>query len=263
MLRLAGVGALAQFAIGCGGGAVSSNAATPSSAPGTPAREGESRLTARPGLANLTGEVRTGLQPLGLGHDEDALVYVPKGYTHQRAAPLAVLLHGAGGFARGGIELFLSDADAVGVVLLAITSREATWDLARSGAFGADVAFLDRALQLVFARFAIDPARVAIAGFSDGASYALSLGLTNGDLFTAIMAFSPGFFAPAEPVGLPRIFIAHGTQDIVLPIDQTSRLFAPQLREAGYAVEFVEFDGLHMVPDDVVADALEWWLGDG
>ena len=31
---------------------------------------------------------------------------------------------------------------------------------------------------------AVDPARIAVAGFSDGASYALSLGLTNGTLLT-------------------------------------------------------------------------------
>lgn len=31
------------------------------------------------------------------------------------------------------------------------------------------------------------------AGFSDGASYALSLGLPNGNLFSHIVAFSPGF----------------------------------------------------------------------
>jgi hypothetical protein len=30
--------------------------------------------------------------------------------------------------------------------------------------------------------------------------------------------------------------------------------------EAGYAVEYVEFDGLHSAPDDTVDDALDWWL---
>jgi phospholipase/carboxylesterase len=34
---------------------------------------------------------------------------------------------------------------------------------------------------------------VALGGFSDGASYALSLDLTNGDLFASLIAFSPGF----------------------------------------------------------------------
>jgi phospholipase/carboxylesterase len=210
-----------------------------------------------------SGDVATGLQALGLERDEDAILYVPKGYSHAQPAPLIVAFHGAGGDARGGIDLFLNDADANGVILLATRSRGASWDVTTGNGFGADVAFLDRALRIVFERYAIDPARIAAAGFSDGASYALSVGLTNGDLFGAIMAFSPGFSAPGAAHGRPRIFISHGTLDVVLPIDLTGRMIASQLREAGYAVELVEFDGLHLVPDEIVDAALAWWLGAG
>jgi poly(3-hydroxybutyrate) depolymerase len=42
----------------------------------------------------------------------------------------------------------------------------------------------------------VDPQRICVSGFSDGASYALSLGLANGDLFTHVAAFSPGFMRP-------------------------------------------------------------------
>jgi predicted esterase len=86
--------------------------------------------------------------------------------------------------------------------------------------------------------YAIDPARVAIGGFSDGASYALSLGLTNGDLFSHVLAFSPGFMAPAGQEGSPRIFVSHGTRDAVLPIDRCSRRIVPTLRRAGYDVAY-------------------------
>ncbi len=51
----------------------------------------------------------------------------------------------------------------------------------------------------------MDAGRVGIGGFSDGASYALSLGLTNGDLFTHVLAFSPGFMRPASQVGRPKV----------------------------------------------------------
>lgn len=61
----------------------------------------------------------------------------------------------------------------------------------RSG-FGPDVLYLNKALHHVFNRYSIDPSRLAVAGFSDGASYALSLGVANGDLFSHIIAFSPG-----------------------------------------------------------------------
>jgi phospholipase/carboxylesterase len=98
------------------------------------------------------------------------------------------------------------------------------------GREGPDIAFIDRALAQTFNRYAIDPSKVAIAGFSDGASYALSVGLTNGDLFTHVIAFSPGFMAPGAQVGRARLFISHGKTDNVLPIDHCSRVIVPQLQ---------------------------------
>jgi predicted esterase len=60
--------------------------------------------------------------------------------------------------------------------------------------------YLDQALQHVFETYSIDPGRVGLGGFSDGASYALSLGVANGDLFSHIIAFSPGFMRPPAQV---------------------------------------------------------------
>jgi phospholipase/carboxylesterase len=114
-------------------------------------------------------------------------------------------------------------------------------------------------LEQTFASYAVDPGHVAIGGFSDGASYALSLGLTNGDLFSHVLAFSPGFAAPAGQRGAPDLYVSHGTHDEVLPIDPCSRRLVPRLREAGYAVRYREFDGPHSVPREIVADALAWF----
>jgi phospholipase/carboxylesterase len=120
---------------------------------------------------------------------------------------------------------------------------------------------IDTALAQVFDRFTVDPRHLAVAGFSDGASYALSLGLTNGDLFSHVIGFSPGFAAPAEPVGQPKIFMTHGVDDRVLPIDQTSRRVAPRLQRAGYSLTYDEFSGGHVVPGDQARRALDWFLG--
>jgi predicted esterase len=114
----------------------------------------------------------------------------------------------------------------------------------------------------VFARYAVDPARVAVGGFSDGASYALSLGLANGDLFAGVIAFSPGFMAPPQRRGTPRIFISHGVRDEVLPIDTTSRELVPRLRREDYAVDYREFADGHVVPPDIAREAIGWLLGD-
>ena len=215
----------------------------------------QSRLSARPGIP--VEERRVGLFPLGLGRDRDGLLFVP-----DRAGgrlPLVVLLHGAGSSARRAIELLLRPAEQAGLVLLAVDARDATWDVLRGG-FGPDVSFLDAALAHSFARVDVDPGRVALAGFSDGASYALCLGLGNGDLFGHLVAFSPGFWFPADAAGRPRIFVSHGVDDAVLPIDRCSRRLVPALRSAGYDVLFREFAGGHTVPDDIARAAVDWML---
>ena len=189
---------------------------------------------------------------LGLEPGRDGLVSVPPGYRPDRPAPLVVMLHGAGSDAQNALGPFRGLADAAGLLLLAPESRGRT----RDGGYGPDVLFINRALEHVFARYAVDPSRVAVEGFSDGASYALGLGLTNGDLFGHVLAFSPGFVAPVRPHGMPPVFISHGTGDNVLPIARTSRRIVPRLREQGYQVHYVEFDGGHTVPAAIAEEAL-------
>jgi phospholipase/carboxylesterase len=222
---------------------------------GTPGPE-EGRLLARPGPPTET--VSPGLHALGIDRDRDAILLVPVGYQADQPAPFVLSLHGAGGDATSGLYPLRDLADEAGLILLSPASRQSTWDVIRGG-YGPDVALIDRALVAAFARCAVDPKLLAVAGFSDGASYALSLGITNGDVFKHVIAFSPGFMAPADQRGEPRIFISHGTKDQVLAIDRTSRRIAPQLLRAGYDVEYVEFDGPHTVPPGIARRALDWF----
>jgi phospholipase/carboxylesterase len=225
-------------------------------AAGPAAREG--RITVRPHPPTESG--RKGLQALGLDDRRDAWVYVPQRYDPGRVAPLILSLHGAGGQGRNHLGHLVPLADKYGLILLAPTSRQGSWDVIHGG-YGPDIAVLDRALEQTFNRYAVDPKQLAIEGFSDGASYALSVGLTNGDLFTCILAFSPGFMAPAAQRGRPRIFISHGTQDPVLGIDACSRRLVPQLERAGYDVRYVEFAGGHTVPERIAEEGIRFFLG--
>jgi len=220
----------------------------------------EGRLLARPGQRAQT--VSPGLHALGLEQglqESDALLYVPTGYRPEQPAPFVLSLHGAGGNAMAGLFPLEALADEAGLILLSPASRGRTWDVILGG-FGPDIDAIDRALATVFARCAIDPARMAVAGFSDGASYALSIGISNGDLFPNVIAFSPGFAAPGRAHGEPRFFVSHGTRDAVLPIDRTSRRVVPQLEEVGYEVDYREFDGPHTVPPEIAREALSWLL---
>jgi phospholipase/carboxylesterase len=199
---------------------------------------------------------KTGTRALGLHRRRDALLYIPESYNPSEPAPIVVSLHGAGGNEKNGIALLRAQAEASGVILLSPASRESTWD-AIASRIGVDIAFLDQALQRTFSICNTDPARTAIGGFSDGASYALTVGLANGDLFPYILAFSPGFMSPPSTAGRPHIFISHGMRDQVLPIEQCSRRIVPRLRSAGYQVDYHEFDGPHMVPRELANLAME------
>jgi phospholipase/carboxylesterase len=212
------------------------------------------RLHARPGR-NTSADAALGTAEL----DGGALLRVPPAAAAVAPLPLAVLFHGAGSSARAALGLLAGLADDAGLVLLAPQSRASTWDVIRGG-FGPDVARLDAQLAEVFATWRIDPARIALGGFSDGASYAVSLALGNGDMVTDVIAFSPGFAAPAARRGSPRLFVSHGTADAVLPIERCSRVLVPRLRQEGYDVTYSEFEGGHEVPAALARRSVEWLL---
>jgi predicted esterase len=215
------------------------------------------RLRARPARVEKTEHA--GRQALQLDATRDGLLYVPAGHRFDHPAPLVLMLHGAGGDAEGGLGLVRHLADEFGFLVLAPASRRKTWDVVYRS-YGADVAFIDRALEQTFARYAVAPQSVAIGGFSDGASYALSLGLTNGDLFTHVIAFSPGFMSPAGRQGKPRLFISHGVRDSVLPIERCSRRIAREIWSAGYELSYREFDGAHTIPPEIAREAFAWFV---
>jgi phospholipase/carboxylesterase len=217
------------------------------------------RLTARPLSTDHPADAARGVQPLGRGGRRDGLLLVPESYSRDSPAPLLVVLHGAGGEAGHMLGPVAERAQARGFLVLSPDSRGRTWDVIL-GSYGPDVTFIDEALGQVFARYAVNRDRVGIGGFSDGASYALSLGIVNGTLFSDVLAFSPGFAAPSEAHGLPQIFISHGVRDEVLPIERCSRRLVPRLRSAGYDVDYREFPDGHSVPEDMVDAALERFL---
>ena len=209
-------------------------------------------LGARPRKVT-SSSLRPGTSTVPLDNRRSGLLVVPDG----EISGLVVTLHGAGGQPAAAIRLFGQVADAVGLVLLAPASAGTTWAMLRRGP-DRDTPALDTALDDLFQAHPFDPARIAVAGFSDGASYALSLGLANGHLFPKVVAFSPGFEAADRYQGRPAFFITHGTRDEVLPISRTSRRVVPALRHNGYDVRYQEFDGGHVIPAELAVEAAEW-----
>jgi phospholipase/carboxylesterase len=215
------------------------------------------RIGARPGRSHADG-VR-GEQSLGLG-PRDGSLYVPETYDPRRPAPLLLALHGAGGSGARALRAMQPYSDRHGIIVVAPDSARRTWDLIAAEAVGPDVERIDAALGMAFERYAVDPNRLGVSGFSDGASYALTLGIANGDLFTHLIAYSPGFLRATAQVGQPRIFISHGDVDDVLPVRLCSRRIVPRLERAGYEVQYHEFAGGHDVPGEIAIEAVEWFV---
>src|SRR4051812_24394536 len=150
---------------------------------------GQGRLTVRASLAGGgTGAAvpPPGIEALRLGRSGRAWVRVPGTPERPAAAPVLVALHGAGGSASDMLALIGDVADRHGVLVLAPQSTRGTWDVILGG-YGPDVRLIDAALSALLAGYLVDPARLAICGFSDGASYAGSLGIANGDVFGHVL----------------------------------------------------------------------------
>ena len=245
-VRSLGIGLLASFAGPVVGRALHANERR--------SRQELGRLKTR--YRAPSDSLQPGLHALGLRRGRDGVLYLPPRYRKDSPITLVLLLHGAGGSGSGVSQRFRSYADDLGIGFVAPDSREISWD--RADRLTRDVAFIDEALAVAYRRVNTVPDRLRIAGFSDGASYALSVGLTNGDLFGRILALSPGFLDSAQERGKPAIYITHGVNDDILPIDRTSRRIVPLLQRAGYSVEYHEFDGKHATPPEVTRPAFEW-----
>jgi phospholipase/carboxylesterase len=219
---------------------------------------GSARLQARP--TKPKQRAQAGRRAFGLGGSRDGYLSVPRNYSPERPVPFILMLHGA----RGGsaaLTKFCESAAKEGIAVAVPESRGLTWDRIK-GSFGPDIAFLDRVLAETFDRVAVDPRRLAIAGFSDGGSYSLSVGLANGDLFSHVIAYSPEFVAAPIRYGKPPIFITHGMKDPVLSVNFTENMVR-QLKAAGYNVEYKGFSGGHFMPPDLVKESFRWVAGAG
>jgi predicted esterase len=231
-----------------------------------PAAAAGPALTAQPPATPLaSSDTRIGVLTLAGG----AYAYLPKGRTGA-PSPVLVALHGAGGQAADVLTAFRESADANGIVLLIPQSSKGTWDMiedlkARLGLelnvtprYGKDLKAIDTALADLFTKVAVDPARVGIMGFSDGATYALSVGTANPQLFHRIIAFSPGPAFLGKSAADQYVFISHGEEDKVLPYT-TTRGHVAKLRVRKIPIEFEKFTGGHEVPKAIKEKAMAFF----
>ncbi len=189
-----------------------------------------------------------------LGLDaRDAHYFVPQGVDPATPAPLLVMLHGKTQLANETLGEWRRAAARNRFIVMAPQSRGITWEV-DNGPVGPDAVFIDQALAAMFDRFRIDPKKIAVAGFSDGGTMALSSGLVNGDFFSHILAFAPIRYHAPGAVGTPKIFIANGQEDPGASY-AAARGMARQLEGDGYDVEFYGFKGGHFMDPDAIKRA--------
>ena len=199
------------------------------------------------------------------GLPDGAVGYVP--VSASAHPPLLVLLHGAGHRQAEMVEHFEPEADERGIVLLAPDSRGVTWDKvldaeaplsvdspianAQSHSFGRtpDADRVEKAIGAMARILPVDRARTVLAGFSDGATFALAMGMSRDHAFAAVIAWSPGIAIRTEnPARGRRVFVSHGRSDPILKFAVTCGEIVPLLKSEGAEVTFVPFDGGHDAP---------------
>ena len=178
------------------------------------------------------------------------LLAVPSGTP--RRAPLVIALHGLHGTARWmALQTgLLTEATERHVVLVTPDSLGPAWNDGRLGPHGpADQRFIVALIGQLARRGVVDPHRVVLTGFSNGAEMSLVMAARHPQIFAGVVAVSGRLLAgpvAARPAGPVNLWLVQGTQDPVQPLDGRpfrSRLLPGLQSAAQTAAAFVRVNG--------------------
>jgi phospholipase/carboxylesterase len=166
----------------------------------------------------------------------------PEGLAGPR--PLIVVLHGYGDKPERNAGRFREAAAKAGAILAAPSAlrpgpqgRGFSWTFRDEAEW-----WVLRAIERIGADHPVDPEKVILAGFSQGANVALTVGLKHPRRFAGLLPIGGHYEAhlmPAPDGGGPRVYLLTGDED---PFAYTFRTAAAALRGAGLEVR------LRMVP---------------
>ncbi|MEK7468546.1 MAG: alpha/beta hydrolase-fold protein [Planctomycetota bacterium] len=203
----------------------------------------------------------------------------PKGYDSKKTYGLLLLLHGRGDTA----EHFLENVEDWRGEDFLVASLETPYILALPGgrnghcwapwesgkentaeAYKLSAATVERALKFLKEKYPVNPGKVYLLGFSEGAFMAAHCGLRYADQIAGTIVISGGHdpslvveedFVKAKGI---RILVAHGTSDSVVPYG-TGKKLVEALEKHGVKHDFFPFEGGHSLPQ-VVKDGVHGWL---
>lgn len=163
------------------------------------------------------------------GHERSYALYVPP-RTANGPAPLVLAFHGLGdtgrafaawsGLARAANAHGFLAAFPEGSGAIVTCWNAGDCCVPCSGSATDDVAFATAVVDDVAKTSSVDPSRVFVAGFSNGAMLAHRLACAGGSRFAAVAAVSGTLFDdecehPVDP--LPAMLVVHGTADGTVP----------------------------------------------
>lgn len=109
----------------------------------------------------------------------------------------------------------------------------------------------------------IPASRIALAGFSQGGSLAMTTGLIHGERLAGLIGLScwipKNFAALSTAQAATPIFLAHGSVDPVVPVSY-GRASRDALQSAGADVTYREYAMAHQVCGTEIADLREFFL---
>lgn len=207
------------------------------------------------------------------------LTYVtvePDGYEAGRQYPMIILLHGYGANMGdlAGLSGVLGDSGYVYAMPNAPIELQTgfgmmgfAWADPPAGGEGSGIYESDERLGVFFeevmAQYGVEVGNVVLGGFSQGGMMSCRLGLARPETFRGLVCLS-GVVLDTDGLKerLPGdrtqpIFMSHGTDDTVIPIE-SARRSVQLLRVEGYAPQYREYEMGHEIRAEVLDDLKAW-----
>ncbi len=175
-----------------------------------------------PGFAPATSRIRENRAAMFAEFREQAeqaeiLTLVPRGEP-KTPRPLIVVLHGYGDKPEANAPYYRKVAAEIGAIVAAPSAlRPGPRGQGFSWTFRDEAEWwVLRAIERISAEHAIDPERVILAGFSQGAGVALAVGLKHPGRFAGLLPIAGHYerhLMPAPEDGGPRIYLLTGELD--------------------------------------------------
>jgi phospholipase/carboxylesterase len=199
------------------------------------------------------------------------VTFLPTGYEPGYAYPLLVFFHGRGGSERQLVRL-APRVSRRNYICIGIRGPEPVLDRnsgRRGFGWAADTLsephiedYVFSAIEQTFQTYNIHQDRIYLAGFCEGASQALRMGLRNPETFAGVISLNGKMPGGGPLLRLPagrqlRVLLCHGIANVTVPLT-TARQDFRLLYTAGLPVRLQTYPTTHRIHADMLRDIDRW-----